>query len=116
MSDVPPRARLNKTLVFPDGDSASLMMQGDLLVKTTRWLWSKGHLAYGKLPVPSGPIRYIVNTAPLHSNGGKFDAPKEIEGTPLVVESFTTDRMEAVRFTAKLLEHCGVDPSSVLVQ
>ena len=115
MSDVPPRARLNKTLVFPDGDSACLKTQGDLLVETTRWLWAKGHLTYGKLPVPSGPIRYIVNTDPFHSNGGRFAEAKEIEGTPLVVESFTADRKEAVRFTAKLLEHCGVDPSSVVV-
>lgn len=116
MSDVPPRARLNKTLVFPDGDSASLKTQGDLLVETTRWLWSIGRLASDKLPVPSGPVRYIVNTAPYHSKGGRFEEPKEIDGTPLVVESFTTDRREAVRFAVKLLEHCGVDPSSVLVR
>ena len=116
MSDVPPRARLNKTLVFPDGGSASLKTQGDLLVETTRWLWAKGRLASDKLPVPSGPIRYIVNTDPFHSNEGRFVSPKEVEGTPLVVETDTGDREEAVRFTIKLLEHCGIDPSSVLVR
>ena len=116
MSDVPPRAPLNKTLAFPDGDTARLKTQGDLLVGTTRWLWSKGHLTYGKLPVPSGPIRYIVNTDPFHSNEGRFVSPKEVEGTPLVVETDTGDREEAVRFAIKLLEHCRVDPSSVLVR
>ena len=115
MSDIPRRARLNKTLVFPDGDRARLGKQGDLLVETTRWLWAKGHLTSDKLPVPSGPIRYIVNTAPFHSNKGGFESAQEIEGTPLIVEAFTADRKEAVRFAIKLLEHCGVDPNAVLV-
>ena len=32
-----------------------------------------------------------------------------------MVETFTADRKEAVRFAIKLLTHCNVDPSSVLV-
>ena len=116
MSDVPPRARVNKTLVFPDGGTAHLVKQGDLLVETARWLGAKGHLTLANLPVPSGSVRYIVSTTPFHSKRGQFESPQEIEGTPLVVETFTADRKEAVRFAIKLLEHCGVDPSDVLVR
>ena len=115
MSDVPPCARLNKTLVFPDGGTAHLGKQGDLLAETARWLWAKGHLTPANLPVPSGSVRYIVSTTPIHSNEGKFESPQAIEGTPLVVETFTADRKEAVRFAIKLLKRCGVDPSGVLV-
>ena len=115
MSDVPPCARLNKTLVFP-GDTAHLGKQGDLLVETARWLWAKGRLTSDKLPVSSGSVRYIVSKIPFHSSGGKFESPQEIEGTPLVVETFTADRKEAVRFAIKLLKHCGVDPSGVRVR
>lgn len=115
MSDVPPRARLNKTLVFP-GDTAHLGKQGDLLVETARWLWAKGRLTSDKLPVSSGSVRYIVSKTPFHSNKEKFESPQEIEGTPLVVETFTADRKEAVRFAIKLLQHCGVAPSGVLVR
>ena len=116
MSEVPKGATLHTTLLFPDGATAQVSGHGALLVETTRWLWRNGRLTRDNIPFRSGPIRYIINTEPFHSNGGNFDEPKKVAGTPLFVESFTAGRKDAIRYTIKLLNRGGIDPASVRIR
>ena len=116
MSEVPKGATLHTKLLFPDGATAQVSGHGALLVETTRWLWRKERLTLDKIPVPSGHVRYIVNTGPFHSNGRKFDEPQKVSGTPLFVESFTAGRKQAICYTKKLLHHVCIDPATVRIR
>ena len=110
----PFKATLPVAVMLPDGSRRDLQRWDDLLPEVARWLWDSGHLTPNRLPVPSGRSRYIANARPIHSHGKAFTRPHSVNEA-LVVEKDTADRDETRRFAIKLLEHCGVDPSDVLV-
>ena len=112
----PNLSELPVTLGFPDGSERKARQWNHLLGEVATWLWTTEHLTNDNLPVPSGPTNYIVNDTPYHSTGRKFDDPKEAEGTPLVVETDTGGRKETKRLAEKLLNHCAVEPRSILVK
>ena len=111
----PLKATLPVTVMFLDGSRRELQRWDDLLPEVARWLWDSGHLTSDRLPVWSGPTRYIANDSPTHSHGKAFTRPHRINEA-LVVEKDTDGRDETRRFAIKLLEHCRVDPSSVVVR
>ena len=112
----PDSSKLPVTLRFPDGSERKVGQWNHLLQEIAAWLWSTKQLTNENLPVPSGPKNYIVSNTPFHSKGRKFDDPKEVEGTPLVVETNTGNRKEIKRVAEKLLNHCAAEPRSILVK
>ena len=111
----PLKATLPVTVMFLDGSRCELRRWDDLLPEVARWLWDSGHLTSTSLPVWSGHTRYIANASPTHSHRKAFTRPHRVN-EELVVEKDTDGRDETRRFAIKLLEHCRVDPSSVLVR
>lgn len=111
----PLKATLPVTVMLPDNSRRDLRHWDDLLPEVAGWLWDAGHLAPANLPVPSGHIRYIANASPTHIHGKAFTRPHSVNET-LWVEKDTADRDETRRFAIKLLQHCDIDPSGVLVR
>ena len=64
--------------------------------------------------VPLARTRYIVSDSPVHANGREFNEPMEIAGAGLWVETMV-DRRQAKSHAVKLLDDCGVPPTSVEV-
>ena len=108
--NVPPSIR------FPDDSKYPIQLWRNLIERTAFWLWSRGLLTQGNLPVPvqRGP-RYVVSTEPVHKSGRPFIAQQPIDGTPLVVEG-NVGGNQAIGYTKTLLQHCGVNPADVFVQ
>lgn len=109
--DSPPSA-----IRLPDGNELRLRKAWSASVESTAaWLWSKELLTLSNVPVKSSKKRYIVNTEPSHPAGNGFNFPKEVVGTPIWAEGNIGARA-AVSNAKKLLELCGVSPSTVFLQ
>lgn len=113
----PPPAHLR----FPDGDERPVKSWKDMLYGTARWLASVRKLTERNAPVPvdarqpQARQRYIVSANSIHGSGRPFDEPFGIPDTTLVVETMV-DKAQAKAHAIKLLQHCGVAPSGVLVR
>ena len=105
---------LPSLIQFPDGSEQPIKYWRELVTLSSKWLWSQSRLTKESLPVPSGSKRFIVNTNPVHGSGKNFLGPKNIEGTPLVVETHMSGD-EAKQNTVKLFKHCGIDLATVKV-
>ena len=100
---------------FPAGEEYSVQRWYDLVHHTAAWLWSKRLLTDSNIPVASSKRRYIVNTQDMHPRGNPFNHPVSIGGTPLILESNISSKASASN-AKTLLNHCGQDPSSVLLK
>ena len=105
---------------FPDDSERPVRSWKDLLFGVASWLASVGELTEREaVPVdarqPQTRQRYIVSVGQVHGSGKPFKEPFEIPGAPLIVETMV-DKTQAKTHAIKLLEHCGVDPSSVLAR
>ena len=113
----PPPSRLR----FPDDSERPVGSWKDLLFGVASWLTSVGKLTEREEPVPVDARqpqtrqRYIVSADQVHGSGKPFEEPFEIPGAPLTVET-KVDKTQAKSHAIKLLEHCEVDPGSVLVR
>ena len=62
-------------LQFPDGVTAFVDRDWkDLFMVIMRWLINNHHLRAADCPIvrPDAPVRYVVNTEPVHQDGGDF--------------------------------------------
>lgn len=101
-------------IMFPDSQQKPVKRWRDVLTETVSWLFSTGALTLDNSPISVGPSRYLVSTSPVHASGTAFHSPKEVNGTPFIVEtSFVAPIM--VKHVRTLLSSCGHDPASVKV-
>ena len=109
-------AKVPPLIWFSDGSEYSMQYWRHLVERTASWLWSRGLLTQGNLPVPvPGGSRYVVSAQPIHKSGQPFVAPQRIEGASVVVEG-NVSSAQATNNAKILLEHCGVNPADVFVQ
>ena len=59
--------------------------------------------------------RYLINTKPEHKDGSRFRQSHEVPGTSLIVHT-QLNSMQIADNAKKLLQHCGIDPSTVQLQ
>ena len=86
------------------------------LVSFAKWLVDSKRLTFQNCPVTQyeGSKRYLVNNEPIHLSGRKFHAAHEI-GRQLWIEK-NLDTPGKKRSLTHLLEHCGIDPQTILVR
>lgn len=118
--NLPRYPRSPARLRFPDNHEHPVKSWKDLLYGTACWLASVRKLTERDAPIPvaaNQPAerqRHIVGANGLHGSGKPFVEPFGIPDTTLFVETMV-DKKQAKAHAIKLLEHCGVDPNSVLV-
>ena len=116
-SSNPPKGTPSPTSVqFSDGSTREVKNWCNLVVETVKWLWSNGLLTESNVPVRSSRNgkRFSVNVKPVHGTGKKFHWPVHVAGTPLFIEGHGGVKLHG--HTRTLLEHCGIDPSTVQLQ
>ncbi len=100
---------------FSDGAERPISQWYEVLTHTVEWLHLKGWLTTDNVPVQSNPVRYAVNTEPIHPNGDPFVNAITVNGTPFIV-SINLNALQVRRRTTVVLQHCGVSPDTVQLQ
>ena len=103
-------------LLFPDNTRTALKGWFSLLVETTRWLSSNGHLTKAHCPIMpkrAGVKRYIVHAKPVHSDGKDFMEPSEVNG--LHVDKNNQVKVHFKR-AVTVIKHVRQDPSKFRVR
>lgn len=86
-----------------------------LLMKTAEWLCEKDLLTDGNVPVPAGPVKYIVNTSNFDKNGKGMKSWGAINNGRYYVDK-DLKCFQICNNARKLLEHCSKDPSEVFLK
>ncbi|MDE2788140.1 MAG: hypothetical protein OXL37_15985 [Chloroflexota bacterium] len=97
---------------FPDSAPREIRRWYDILVATAEWLHSSGNLTTDTVPVEHTEKIYIVHTQPIHPTGQAFLRSKPIANGLLMV-NIDYAASSCRRATRILLQHCGVDPTTV---
>ena len=99
---------------FWDESELPIVNWKEILVCVIKKLYETERLTDGDIPITLAPgnKRYIVHTEPIHANGNKFNQPKEIAGTPLVVETNHSAR-DCIKTSKLLLQKYNVDHNTV---
>ena len=118
--NLPPYAPHPARLRFSDDHEHPVKSWKDMLYGTACWLASVRKLTERDAPVPvdarqpQARQRYIVSANSVHGSEKPFYEPFSIPDTTLAVETMV-NKKQAKTHAIKLLEHCGVNPSGVLV-
>lgn len=106
--DVPP-----KSIRFWDGSELPIKPWKDIIVNVVRKLYETKRLTERDIPLRlHGSKNYLVHTKSVHASGEKFQSPKKIAGTPLVVEAHG-GKEEFIRKSKKLFTLYNVDHGTV---
>ena len=107
----PVSGRILAMLTLPDKE-VGVNNWTELYVELARYLVRSGKLNRSLVPVKtSRGARYAVTDDGRHSNGRPFQQPRDI-GNGLVLET-NASAMTKLTLSKRLLEECGVSPSSV---
>ena len=99
-------------LAYPDRSSVRIEKWTHILAKVADWLVRKGHIDASHCPVKTGPENALLNTKPMHQNGTKFSRYTRV-GNLYVFHGF--DPNGVIRYSIKLIETAGLDPSKFRV-
>ncbi|MHB1811852.1 MAG: hypothetical protein ACYCPR_05495 [Thermoplasmataceae archaeon] len=94
------------------GETLSVSKVREVLIQTAEWLIRNRKLRVDRVPIESGPIRYIVNSRPVHKSGTPFfDAYKlsnglflEVHGSHQAVENNALVLMRNFGFGEETIE------------
>ena len=111
----PGRSQPPQAIRFPDGCVRELRRWNDMLVEAATWLNASGKLTAANVPVPSSARIYIVHSQPTHPTGNQFFQYRTITDGLLAVNTHGS-AVQMRKNTRTLLQHCGVDPSTVQLQ
>ena len=105
-----------KSMRLPNGSEVAPKFWKDVIVQTALWLHQTGYLTKENCQLlPSAKSnRYILSRDGKHPDSTEFLSPYHI-GDNIILESSLSAR-RVVRHTIRMLEHCGQDPSQVLLQ
>ena len=102
-----------ESIRFPDSKEKGTASWRSVLTYTAEWLAEKQYLTDVKTPVSGTKSRsYILNIGNVNKSGKPFRAPGDVGGTHYKVETHAS-AVALLRSTCRLLQHCGIDPSSV---
>ena len=110
--DLPGGSPAPAAVRFSDHEERTIDQWHEILIYTAEWLYARGALTVGRVPISSHRDRYVINSEPMHPNGERFGNPKAIAGTPFWVNT-NLNAAQVRRYTTILLEHCGVSPNDV---
>ena len=100
---------------LPDGKVHPLKSWYEIPLRLTEWLWSKGQLTLGDIPVPMGANRHLISTEAVHASGRPFAHERRVPNTPLTLET-NMSAAECRRQTRDLLTRQGQDPTTVYLR
>ena len=104
-------------ILFPDNSQVPLKTSEAILVEVVRWLINKNTLNVSHCPFKVGDSkrakRYLISTAPTHSDGKPFSARKKIES--LYIETHA-NHPSIVKYARRIIEHVGQDPAQFKVR
>lgn len=99
---------------FPDSSTKPIRYWVDMLKSIAQYLVETGQISAQNCPVhKERKKRYLVHTQPIHGTGCEFASKQEIGD--LWLETFSGGVIEMHKNACWLLEHFGIDPSTVLV-
>jgi hypothetical protein len=111
----PPGIAPPASIAFPNSQPRAVEYWYEILTHSAEYLVQIGSLTPDKVPIRSSPVRYVVNTQPVHPNGNSFGKYRSIPDSPFFVNT-NLNALQVRTNTKNLLEHCGVDPATVHVQ
>ena len=107
-----------KTMKLPNGHELVPKSWKDVIFKTAVWLHQTGHLTSGNCQLlagkPGKAKQYILSHDGKHPSSTDFRSPYRI-GNGIILETHLS-AYEVIRHTIRILEHCGQDPSRLLLQ
>ena len=105
-----------KSMKLPSGDELVLKSWRGVIVQTALWLHRTGHLSKGNCQLLSSAKsnRYILSRDGKHPDSTDFLSPYRV-GDQIILETHLSS-IEVIRRTIRILEHCGQDPSRLLLQ
>lgn len=98
-------------LVRPDGPVA-VKSWTDVIVGVAEWLVEKKHLDETHCPIPRGTKNLLLNTEPVHQDGKKFTAYKQVGHLYLNTDAIT---QSVGPYSVKLIETAKRDPADFFV-
>ena len=108
------------SMKLPDGREATTKYWRDVIAQMAAWLQSAGLLTKENCQIPtwqSGNTvanRYILSRDGKHPDGTQFFSSHSV-GDGIILETHLSSK-EVVRRSIRMLEHCGQDPSQVLLR
>ena len=117
LSEYSPPVGTNPPLAvrFPDGTAVEVVKWKQIPMLTAEWLHEQRLLTTDNLPVVSGHRGFAANSEPVHRNGSPMVTYEAIAKGEVFINvhlSAKTSRENA----KKLLQHCGIDPTTVHLQ
>ena len=107
-----------KSIRFPDGSEAVPKTWLSITRQTAEWLHRAGHLTRKHCPLMVSDHavarRYMLSSDGKHPDSGEFSRPRRI-GDGIILNLVGSPR-GAIRRSIRILQHCGQDPSQVLLQ
>ena len=109
-----------KSMKLPNGHRVAPKSWKDIIIQTALWLHQTGYLTKENCQLLSWETakakadRYILSRDGKHPDSTDFLSPYRI-GDDIVLETHLSSRAVITR-TIRLLEHCGQDPSQLLLQ
>ena len=109
-----------KSMKLPNGHEAVPKYWKDVIVQTALWLHQTGHLTRGNCQLLTWETakakadRYILSRDGKNRDSREFRSPYRI-GDDIILETHLSS-IEVIRHTIRMLEHCGQDPSQLLLQ
>ena len=104
-------------ILFPDNSQVPLKTSKAILVEVVRYLINKNTLNVSHCPFKVGDSkrakRYLISTAPTHSDGKPFSALEKIES--LYIETHD-NHPSIVKYARRIIEHVGQDPAQFKVR
>lgn len=99
---------------FPDSSTKPIRYWVDMLKSIAQYLVETGQISAQNCPVhKERKKRYLVHTQPIHGTGCEFVSKQEIGD--LWLETSYGSAIETHKNVCWLIEHFGIDPSTVLV-
>ena len=107
-----------KSIKFPDGSETVIKSWVGVIAQTAVWLHQKGHLTKENCQILASDhavaSRYILSRDGKNANSKNFYNPRRISDG--IILELDVGPSESIRRSIRLLEHCGQDPSQVLLQ
>ena len=102
---------------LPNREEQAIVDWVDVIATIGEWLYSEQRLRHDNCTLAnsnSSRAQHITHTQPSHKSGREFRHPAELGRNVFMEKSWQPTDM--IKTAVKLLQHCGVNPATVLIQ